>query len=144
MTPFTIYRNHLKSCRSHHRTNELGGLMKLILLTLLFSLNTFATCMLERTTCTPSNAFENTYELIKVSCSAPGGPVRTTTTFAILNSLQETPVFKEKLNDVFKVKIDTRKNQMQIIDVSDAEINLSTPNQEMMELIGYKCITSFR
>jgi hypothetical protein len=135
------------------------------LLTLVLALPTLAsaTCMIQKTTCKSENNFQNIYELEKVSCAAPGGPVRTTETFRIYNTLVSDcgqvyrrgcmkPIVDRKLNttrhlylqvdieqkgkDVF-LKIDDRKF------LAQGDFHISTPNAEFMLLNGYTCSTKF-
>lgn len=127
--------------------------MKTIIISLLLVNSAWATCMLERTECRASNKFQNTYELVKVSCAAPGGPVRRTTTFTISNPLIEDALVQRELNNTrhhfLQVSIKT-KDKISFIKIDDrrflreGEFHISTPKSDYMKLSGYTCKNSFR
>lgn len=126
--------------------------MRLILISFLIMNSAFATCMFIKTECKTKNQFQNTYELLKVSCSAPGGPSRTTKTFIISNPNLDENIVKRKLSenrDVFfqvAIKNIDGKPYIKIDDrriLQYGEFHISTPNSDFMLLDGYKCKQSF-
>lgn len=127
--------------------------MKTILISLLLINSAWATCMLERTVCAPNNKFQNTYGLVKVSCAAPGGPVRTTTTFTMTNPLIDEVLVQRELNTTrhlylqVSLKMKDKTNYLKIDDrrfLREGEFHISTPKADFMQLTGYKCKRSFR
>lgn len=133
--------------------------MRKLLVCLLFVNSAYATCFIERLTCTPQNNFQNIYELEMVSCSPPGGPVNRTETFNIYNKLVSScvptprpgcqkPIFSRRTNfsrDNYlqvQIRVDRSGNFMRIDDrkfSSQGEINISTPNAGFMRLEDYSC-----
>jgi hypothetical protein len=123
--------------------------MKTLVLTLIISNLSFATCMMTRTLCTTNAQFENSYEIRKVSCSPPGGPVHRTTYFSVYNSLVgKKPLIAKKFNttrdNYFEAKIETiGKTHFLSIDdrslVTQTNINISTDANNPKELYGYRC-----
>jgi hypothetical protein len=133
---------------------------KILILTLILSGQVYATCMLQKTVCSPDNNFQNTYELEKVSCAAPGGPVRTTETFLIYNPLANNncspvasrgchkPIFKRNLNTTrhyyLQVEIQQRGQDV-FLKIDDraflpqGSFHISTPNNDFKLLTGYTC-----
>lgn len=122
-----------------------------------------ATCMMEVTKCEAKNSFQNIYQLEKVSCSAPGGPLRTSKTFKIFNKLSSDcgPVYSEgcmkplvnrNLNQTrhnyFQVEIKKvgKKSFIKIDDrrvLHQGDFHLSTPDSDFMFLEGYNCFTKW-
>jgi len=127
--------------------------MKLVLALFILSNSAWATCMLEKTKCSPSNSFQNIYSLIKVSCAAPGGPVRTTITLNITNRLLDEQLVNRELNTTrhnylqASILEKDKKNFIKIDDrrfLREGEFHISTPNSDYMYIDGYKCKKSFR
>jgi hypothetical protein len=128
--------------------------MKALILALIISNVTFATCMMRTTLCIPNTNFENTYEIMKVSCSPPGGPVHTKTHFNIYNPLSGVkPLVSKKLNftrdNYFQAKLETvGKSYFLSIDdrslSTETNINISTDVSTPKELNGYSCKELFQ
>lgn len=127
--------------------------MKFILISFLFVNSAWGTCMLEKIECKSQNKFQNKYELVKVSCAAPGGPVRKTTTFTISNPLLDEVIVQRELNTTrhlyLQVSIRT-KDKLSYIKIDDrrflreGEFHISTLNADYMLLDGYSCKRSFQ
>lgn len=128
--------------------------MKALILTLIISNVTFATCMMRRTLCTPNTNFENSYEIMKVSCSPPGGPLHTTTLFNIYNPLSGLkPLVSRKFNftrdNYFQAKLETvGKTYFLSVDdrslATQTNINISTDISNPKELYEYSCKDLFQ
>lgn len=128
--------------------------MKTIILTLVLSNLAFATCFMQRKLCTADTNFENSYEIMKVSCSPPGGPVSTSTHFNIYNPLNgKKPLVSKKFNftrdNYFQAEI-TSVNKIFFLSVDDrslataTNVNISTTRSTPLELHGYTCKDLFR
>ena len=128
--------------------------MKALIFALIISNVSFATCMMTRTLCIPNTNFENSYEIMKVSCSPPGGPVHTTTHFNIYNLLSGAkPLLSKKFNFTrdyyFQAKVETvGKSYFLSIDdrslSTETNINISTDISNPKELHGYSCKELFQ
>jgi len=124
--------------------------MKTLITIALFSSMSFATCFMTRTVCAPNNNFQNTYEIKKVTCSAPGGPVSTTKTLIITNDLTSIK-FRKKFNftrdHYLQAKINKigKTNYLEIDDRSlESAENINISTTRPLELIGYTCKETFR
>lgn len=134
--------------------------MKKLLFTLLV-LPTLAqaTCMLEVTRCETSNKFQNIYQIEKVSCSPPGGPVHVTEKLQIFNPLVNDcgpvptrgcmkPIVERDFNTTrhFYLQADIktvgRRSFIKIDDrkfLQQGDFHISTPKNDYMLLDGYRC-----
>ncbi len=123
--------------------------MKIFILLLIGSTYSFATCFQQRTLCVSKTVFENTYEISKVSCSPPGGPVSVTTHLNIYNKLAGVkPLISKRFNTTrdryFQAEISAvgKTFYLAIDDRSvntESNINISTAATSPKELFGYVC-----
>lgn len=122
--------------------------MKLLFVITLLSTAAHATCFMSRTVCSPSNNFQNIYEIRTVTCSPPGGPATTTKTFEITNKLSAHSLFRKNFNftrdNYFQAKInrDLKTPYLEIDDrslPSDENVNISTSRATSLELTDYAC-----
>lgn len=135
--------------------------MKTLIFTSLIFVSTLAqaTCLVQSIRCEADNKFQNIYELDKLSCAAPGGPLRVTKNFRILNPLVSDcgpvarpncmkPIFRKQLNttrhNYFQADLKmTGKDVFLKIDdrgvVPQGGFQISTPGGDYILLDGYNC-----